>query len=84
MRKNHAEFTPEVLNVLCPVHGIRPLINTATDYRTIRCCCESSKDKYVLTVVDKIKGSTITKLLDGWEADLLLSEAMNAAEQLYA
>jgi hypothetical protein len=84
MTKKHTEFAPEAQRNLCPVHGIRPLINTDNDHITIRCCCDLLTDKYVLTVVDKIKGNTMTEVIDSWEADLLLSKAIYEAEQLFA
>ena len=70
---------PEELQNVCPVHHVRPFINTYTDHINIRCCCDSLTDKYLLTVVDKIKGKTLTQIIDSWEADLLLNEAANEA-----
>ena len=84
MTTKNPEFKPEARRNLCPVHNIRPIVNTDNDHITIRCCCDSSADKYMLTVVDKIKGKTVTEVINEWEADLLLSAAMYEAEQLFA
>lgn len=84
MTKKQPQFTPETQNDLCPVYNIRPLSNTDNDHITIRPCCDLITDKYVLTVVDKIKGKTVTEVINEWEADLLLSAAMYEAEQLFA
>jgi hypothetical protein len=80
----HTQFTPQTQNNLCPVQDIRPIVNTDNDHITIRCSCDLPADKYLLTVVDKIKGKMVTEVINEWEADLLLSAAMYQAEQLFA
>jgi len=84
MTTRNSKFKPETRHNLCPVHSIRPIVNTDNDHITIRCCCDLSADKYLLTVVDKIKGKAVTEVINEWEADLLLSAAMYKAEQLMA
>lgn len=84
MTKTHTDFKPEARNNLCPVQDIRPINNTDNDHITIRCSGDLPADKYLFTVVDKIKGKTVTEVINEWEADLLLSAAMYEAEQLYA
>jgi hypothetical protein len=84
MTKKQADFRPEAQNDFCPVQDIRPIINTDNDHITIRSCRDLLTNKYTLTVVDKIKGKTVTEVINEWEADLLLSKAMYEAEQLFA
>ncbi|WP_426671325.1 hypothetical protein ACPPVU_08820 [Mucilaginibacter sp. McL0603] len=79
MKTTFTKLMPEELHNVCPVHHVRPFINTDTDHINIRCHCDSLTDKYLLTVVDKIKGKTLTQIIDSWEADLLLNEAANEA-----
>jgi hypothetical protein len=84
MAKKHADFKPEAQNDFCPVQDIRRIINTENDHITIRSCGDMLTNKYTLTVVDKIKGKTVIEVINEWEADLLLSNAMYEAEQLFA
>lgn len=84
MTTRNSELKPETQNNLSPIQGMRPIINTDNDHITIRSGCDLSADKYLLTVVDKIKGKAVTEVINEWEADLLLSAAMYEAEQLYA
>jgi hypothetical protein len=80
MNTTFTKLMPEELNNVCPVHHVRPFIDTDNDHINIRCCCDSLTDKYLLTVVDKIKGKTLTQIIDSWEVDLLLNEAAYMAE----
>jgi len=68
---------PEELHNVRAVHQVRPFIDTDDDHINIRYRADLSTDKYLLTVVDKIKGKTLTQIIDSWEADLLLNEAAN-------
>ncbi len=74
METNFRELIPSAQHNVCPVHNVRPFINTDNDHITIRCCCELFTDSYKLTIVDKINGKTLTELFDNWETDLLINE----------
>jgi hypothetical protein len=58
----------------CPVHHTMPVLNINNDHITIRCCCDFLTRKYVADLESKLKGNTITDLIDKWEHDLLMNE----------